>query len=87
MRINDLNLNRAADAQPTEKLGQNSASQRAAEKQAVNGTDQADVSSLAQSLSAADPGRIEELRLQVQSGSYNTSAEAVANAIIDAHLL
>lgn len=86
MRINDLNLNRAADAPSTEKTGQNASQRLAENQQGVKGTDQAEVSNLAQSLSAADPGRIEELRLQVQSGSYNVSAETVANAIIDAHL-
>lgn len=85
MRINDLNLNRAADAQATQSIGQN-ASQRTADKQAANTTDQAEVSNLAQSLSASDPGRIEELRLQVQSGTYNVSAETVASSVIDAHL-
>jgi anti-sigma28 factor (negative regulator of flagellin synthesis) len=44
------------------------------------------VSQLAQSLAAPDPGRIEQLRLEVQSGSYDVSAQAVAKALIDAHL-
>ena len=29
---------------------------------------------------------VEQLRLQVQSGSYNVSAQALANTLIDAHL-
>lgn len=85
MRIDDLNLNRTADTQSAEKLGPAS-QQRPADKQAVTGSDQAEVSQLAQSLAAADPGRIEQLRLQVQSGTYNVSAEAVASALVDAHL-
>ena len=87
MRIDDLNLNRTADTQGAEKLAPAS-QQRAADKQAVAvaGADQAEVSQLAQSLAATDPTRIDQLRLQVQSGSYNVSAEEVAGALIDAHL-
>jgi flagellar biosynthesis anti-sigma factor FlgM len=88
MRIDDLN--RALVTQSTEKSGQTAAQRPAdsdaAGKGAVAGADQANVSQLAQSLAAADPGRIEQLRLQVQSGSYDISAQAVANALIDAHL-
>lgn len=55
------------------------------------GADHADVSRLAQSLSGIDPGRpdpsrLEQLRLQVESGSYEVSAQSVANALIEAHL-
>jgi anti-sigma28 factor (negative regulator of flagellin synthesis) len=86
MRIDDLN--RTPVTQGTEKSGQ-TAQQRAPEKDAVGGSDQpdqAEVSHLAQSLAASDPGRIEQLSLQVQSGSYDVSAQALANALIDAHL-
>jgi len=86
MRIDDLN--RTPVTQGPEKSGQ-TAQQRALEKDTVDGSDQpdqAEVSHLAQSLAAPDPGRIEQLRLQVQSGSYDVSAPTVANALIDAHL-
>jgi anti-sigma28 factor (negative regulator of flagellin synthesis) len=83
MRIDDLN--RTPVTPGAEKSGQ-TAQQRPLEKDAVAGSDQAEVSHLAQSLAAPDPGRIEQLRLQVQSGSYNVSAQTVANALIDAHL-
>ncbi len=86
MRINDLNPTPLTEG--TEKSGQ-PVQQRPGEKDAVAGSnqaDQAEVSQLAQSLAAPDPGRIEQLRLQVQSGSYGVSAQAVANALIDAHL-
>ena len=85
MRIDDLN--RTPGTQSTERADQ-TATQRpgATGKDAVAGTDQADVSPLAKALSATDPARIEQLRLDVQSGKYNVSAEAVAGAIIDAHL-
>jgi flagellar biosynthesis anti-sigma factor FlgM len=49
-------------------------------------SDQAKISQLAQSLATPDANRVEELRLQIQSGNYNVSAEAVAAAIIDSHL-
>jgi anti-sigma28 factor (negative regulator of flagellin synthesis) len=85
MRIDDLN--RTPLTQGTEKTD------TAGQKPAVGkdgkptvGTDQAEVSQLAQALSSRDPQRLEQLRLDVQSGKYNVSAEAVAKAIIDAHL-
>ena len=88
MRIDDLN--RTTVTQGTEQSGQ-TASQRAVgkdplEKNPVAGSDQAEVSHLAQSLAAPDSGRIEQLRLEVQSGSYEVSAQTVANALIEAHL-
>jgi anti-sigma28 factor (negative regulator of flagellin synthesis) len=83
MRIDDLN--RTPVTQGTEKSGQTS-EQRPPENDAVTGSDRAEVSHLAQSLAAADPGRIDQLQLDVQSGNYDVSAQAVANAVIDAHL-
>jgi len=56
------------------------------EKEVVAGADQAGVSALAQSLAMHASDRIEQLRIQVQSGSYDVSAETVAQALIDAHL-
>ena len=84
MRIDDLNRSpltqeAAKTEQPAEK--------RALEKdsKAARGTDQAEVSQLAQALSPGDPQRLEQLRLAVQSGKYDVPAEAVAKAIIDLH--
>jgi anti-sigma28 factor (negative regulator of flagellin synthesis) len=48
--------------------------------------DQAGISRLAQSLATPDASRVEQLRLQVESGSYDVSAETVAKALIEAHL-
>lgn len=88
MRIDDLNRSSVttgteqASAAGTERgVGKDSA-----HKEAVAGSDQADVSQLAQSLTGPGSGRVEQLRLEVQSGSYNVSAEALANSIIEAHL-
>jgi flagellar biosynthesis anti-sigma factor FlgM len=86
MRIDDLN--RTAVTQGTEKSGQ-TAQQPPPQNDALAGSsqaDQAEVSHLAQSLAATDPGRVEQLRLQVQSGSYDVSPQTIANALIDAHL-
>jgi anti-sigma28 factor (negative regulator of flagellin synthesis) len=86
MRIDDLN--RTPVTQGTEKSGQTS-QQHPQDHGAVAGSeqsDQAEVSRLAQSLAAPDPGRIEQLQLQVQAGTYNVSAQAVADAVINAHL-
>jgi anti-sigma28 factor (negative regulator of flagellin synthesis) len=83
MRIDDLN--RAGKTQGAEKTDQ-TAQKRAGDKSTtVTGTDQADVSRLAHALATNDPQRLERLRLEVQSGKYEISAEAVAKAIIDAH--
>jgi len=85
MRIDDLN--RTPLTQETEKTDA-SAQKRATEKDGspAAGADQADVSSLAHALASGDPQRLEQLRLDVQSGKYNVSASAVAKAIIDAYV-
>lgn len=85
MRIDDLN--RTPLTQETEKTDP-SAQKRATGKDGspALGADQADVSELAHALASPDPQRLEQLRLEVQSGKYNVSAEAVAKAIIDADL-
>jgi anti-sigma28 factor (negative regulator of flagellin synthesis) len=86
MRIDDLN--RTPLAQGAEKTDQ-AADGRALEKSnssIAGGSDQADVSQLAQSLLSRDPARLEQLRLDVQSGKYEVSAETLANSIIDAHM-
>ena len=84
MRIDDLN--RAPLTQETGKTEQ-TVDKHALEKdpKAARGTDQVDVSQMAQALSTSDPQRLEQLRLAVQSGKYEVSAEAVAKAIIDHH--
>lgn len=86
MRIDDLN--RTPLAQGAEKTDQ-AADSRALEKNndsIAGGADEASVSQLAQSLLSRDPSRIEQLRLEVQSGKYEVPAETLANSIIDAHL-
>jgi anti-sigma28 factor (negative regulator of flagellin synthesis) len=86
MRIDDLN--RTPVPPGTEQSGQ-TGQLRTPKQDAVSGSnqpDQADVSPLAQSLAAPDPGRIEQLRLQVESGTYNVSAQTLANTLINAHL-
>lgn len=83
MRIDDLN--RTPLTQGTEKTDQ-AAEKRALEKNNVaDSTDQAEVSQLARALSSGDPTRLEQLRMQVQSGNYQVSAGALAESIIDAH--
>jgi len=87
MRIDDLNnLNRASSTQGAEKTDQ-TAQKPASEKDGrlAVGADQAEVSVLARALSSRDPQRLEQLRLEVQSGKYNVSSEAVAKAIIATH--
>ncbi|MGD0437897.1 MAG: flagellar biosynthesis anti-sigma factor FlgM [Bryobacteraceae bacterium] len=82
MRIDDLN--RAPAAQGAEKTDQ-VAQKRGPGKDSASAADQADVSQLAQALTSSDPQRLEQLRLAVQSGAYEVSAEAVAKAIVDYH--
>jgi len=85
MRIDDLN--RTPLTQGAEKTDQ-AAQKRALEQRTTtaDGVDQADVSELARGLSPKDPQRLEQLRLEVQSGKYDVSAQAVAKAIIGEHL-
>ena len=85
MRIDDLNrtpltqgaqqTEQASEQRPSEKTGLSTAS-----------ADQAEVSSLAQALSSRDAPRLDQLRLQVQSGTYNVPADAIAKSIISSHL-
>jgi anti-sigma28 factor (negative regulator of flagellin synthesis) len=85
MRIDDLNR---PPVTPGAEKADPAAEKRGLAKEtfAAPGTDQADVSQLAQALATRDPQRIEHLRLEVQSGKYDVSAETVAKALIDAHL-
>jgi anti-sigma28 factor (negative regulator of flagellin synthesis) len=83
MRIDDLN--RTPLTQGAEKTDQ-AAEKRALEKNSISdSTDQAEVSQLARSLSSGDPARLDQLRMQVQSGNYKVSAGALAESIVDAH--
>ncbi len=90
MRIDDLN--RSSVTQGTEQAAPAGA-ERAQGKQPASpesgsaaASDQVQVSALAQSLAAPDSGRLDQLRLEVESGNYNVPASAVASALIDAHL-
>jgi len=85
MRIDDLN--RTPQNQGAEKASQ-AADKRAAQQKpgTADPVDHAEVSDVARGLSAKDPQRIEQLRLEVESGRYNVSSEAVAKAIISQHL-
>ena len=86
MRIDDLN--RAAvtqGAQQAEQTSEKRASEKSGGLQAASG-DQADVSSLAHALSSRDAQRLEQLRLEVQSGKYNVPADQIASSIISSHL-
>jgi flagellar biosynthesis anti-sigma factor FlgM len=88
MRIDDLNrapvTANTEQAQKTDPAGQNRGPQKDA--LAAGSADQAEVSQLAQALATRDPDRINQLRLDVQSGKYEVSAETVAKALVDAHL-
>ena len=83
MRIDALN--RTPIPPDAEKSGP-AAPQIPVDKEADAGSDQAKISQLAQSLATPVANRIEQLRLQIQSGNYDVSAEAVAAAIIDNQL-
>lgn len=88
MRIDDLNRSSITQgAGQSEQVGQQQAKGKdALQKDGVAGSDQVQVSHLAQSLAGPDPGRIEQLRLQVESGNYEVSAQALAKALINAHV-
>lgn len=84
MRIDDLSAPVTQSAERTNQIAQLPPGARANE--AVPASDQAEVSALARALSTQDPARIDQLRLEVQSGKYDVPAQAVASAIVDAHL-
>jgi len=85
MRIDDLNRTPVTqNAEKTDQIAQQAPG--APGKEGVAASDQAEVSPLARALSTQDPARIDQLRLEVQSGKYDVPAQAVASAIIDAHL-
>ena len=82
MRIDDINR-----AQPTEATKPDQAVGRPkSEFGAHQPPDQVDISALAESVSSADPRRVEQLRLEVEKGTYKVSADAVAKSIIEEHL-
>jgi len=83
MRIDDLN--RASATQGAEKTDQVAQKRGPGKDSGAAAADQADVSQLAQALTSSDPQRLEQLRLAVQSGAYEVSAEAVAKAIVNYH--
>ena len=96
MRIDDLN--RSVQSQETEKTGAvspDATKSRGASGPAVD-SDAADISQLAST--ALDPtlnavsaknrdSRIETLRVQIERGEYNVSADDVAASIIDEHTI
>jgi flagellar biosynthesis anti-sigma factor FlgM len=83
MRIDSLN--RTPVTQGAEK-SEPAAQPSPPGKEVVAGSDHTELSPLAEALASRDADRIELLRQQVQSGSYDVSAETIANALIDAHL-
>jgi len=81
MRIDDLN--RAPQAPPTEKTKAEPANaNRESQAQSADG-DKAEISTFAHALQPQDSQRLEQLRLDVQSGHYQVSGEKVAKAIVD----
>lgn len=96
MRIDDLN--RSVQSQETEKTGAvspDATKSRGASGPAVD-SDAAEISQLASN--ALDPNlnavsaksrdsRIETLRVQIERGEYNVSADDVAASIIDEHTI
>jgi len=98
MRIDESNrtsltqgAEQSGQAAQTRAAGTESAGKNQPDSNAVSGADQAEVSQLAQSLSAPPPtmpssSRLEQLRMEVQSGKYDVPAQAVASALINAHI-
>ncbi|HYK18090.1 MAG TPA: flagellar biosynthesis anti-sigma factor FlgM [Bryobacteraceae bacterium] len=86
MRADDLNRTAVRrGAQQAEETSEKRASEKSGDLQAASG-DQANVSSLARALSSRDAQKLEQLRLEVQSGKYNVPAGEIANSIISSHL-
>ena len=84
MRADDLNRTAVRrGAQQAKETSEKRASEKSGGLQAASG-DQANVSSLARALSSRDAQKLEQLRLEVQSGN-NVPAGEIAN-IISSHL-
>ena len=82
MRIDDLNRAQQTEAaKPDQAVGR-----RKNEFAPHQSPDQVDISQLAETVTSADPQRLEQLRLEVQNGTYKVSAEAVAKSIVEEHL-
>jgi len=97
MRIDDLNRAPLSQNTPAQGAAGTPASEKTGTADRAHGSssgsagvsegaDRADVSNLAHSLAGPDPARIEQLRVQVESGTYEVSAQSVAHALIEAHL-
>jgi anti-sigma28 factor (negative regulator of flagellin synthesis) len=83
MRVDDLNrAPQAQETQKTEAIGPKGKS--GTSSSAVSG-DQSSISSAASSLNPSAE-KLEALRLQVEQGNYQVSAQAVAAGIINEHL-
>jgi len=81
MRIDDLN--RSPQTPATEKATSvATARSRESEVESAGG-DNTEISSLAHALQPQDSQRLEQLRLDVQSGQYRVSVEKVAKAVVD----
>jgi len=81
MRIDDLN--RSPQTPATEKATSGpTARSRESQGGGVDG-DNTEISSLAHALQPRDSQRLEQLRLDVQSGQYLVSGEKVAKAVLD----
>lgn len=81
MRIDDLN--RSPQAPATEKATSGpTARSRESQVGSVDGDD-TEISSLAHALQPQDSQRLEQLRLDVQSGQYRVAGEKVAKAVVD----
>jgi anti-sigma28 factor (negative regulator of flagellin synthesis) len=88
MRIDDVN--RPPQTQAPDRA-QQTGSHDKNQPSANRLEDHADISelalaNLAQGLDGADPKRLEALRVQLVSGTYNVSASQLAANIIDAHI-
>ena len=86
MRIDDLNRTPLTQTQGAGKTDQAAEDGEPEQNSVTGGVDQAEVSQLAQALGARDARRVEQLRMQVQSGSYEVPAQALAAYIVSAHV-
>ena len=83
MRIDDVNSTaQAKAAEPLERTGEAPKKERTPPYT----SDHVEISQLADAVNSQDAGRLEQLRLQVEAGTYQVHPEAVAKAIVDEHL-
>jgi anti-sigma28 factor (negative regulator of flagellin synthesis) len=83
MRIDDTS---GINALPAAERTSGGPAKATNESPAVETSDRADVTPVAEQAQGASPQRLDALRAAVESGNYSVSANDLARSIVDSHL-